>query len=63
MRSEEDSLKQALNKLKSMSELDKLKMVNKYLVQENRNLKQQLEWKQKADFTKWWDRVKDIPLI
>ena len=44
-------------------ELDKLKIVNKYLVQENRSLRQQLEYKQKADFAKWWNRVKDIPLI
>ena len=38
-------------------------MVNKYLAQENRYLNQQLEYKKKADFANWWNRVKDIPLM
>ena len=59
----EQNLKQALKQLKSMSEIDKLKIVNKYLAQENRYLNQQLGYKKKADFAIWWNRVKDIPLM
>ena len=39
------------------------KLVNRYLALENRMLKQQLEWRQKADFANWWNKVKDIPLM
>ena len=58
-----EELKQALEAFKNMPETDKLKLVNRYLALENRMLKQQLEWRQKADFANWWNKVKDIPLM
>ena len=56
-------LSDALHKLKNMSEIDKLRLVNRYLAKECRYLRQQLEWKQKANFSNWWNKVKDIPIM
>ena len=62
---EEDKqvFKDCLEHLKNMTEVEKLRFVCGQLANENTSLRKQLEYKQISDYAKWWDMVKDIPLI
>lgn len=55
--------KEVLERLKNMSEVEKLKIALDIVSMENVRLREELKYKQMNDYVTWWNSIKDKPII
>lgn len=55
--------KEVLERLKNMSEVEKLKITLDIVSMENVRLREELKYKQMNDYVTWWNSIKDKPII
>ena len=58
-----EEMKEVLEMLKNMTEVEKLRFVMDRICQENTQLREELQYKKMNDYVVWWNSVKDKLLI
>ena len=58
-----EEMKEVLEMLKNMTEVEKLRFVMDQICQENTQLREELQYKKMNDYVVWWNSVKDKLLI